>query len=485
MTRSPLNNKTLRHRCSAACVALALASARRAVAAARTAGDALRADPGRRGHHGSATTLTSSSRLRSQEARDRIAGAADRGSGRDGGRRSADAAEDVRRASTRSSRRTCRSSQASAMQRIDRLRELMRTSTRRRRRNFVGLLEAYQIEMEYGRTMDSYKEAWPTAARRSSCGSAASSLMYRTVEGGETGYWDNSRRRGSPIPTCASAIEEALQHRQRRGRAGSDHRARAGAPGRPVVRTHVIARSRCCGARCRHGVCACWRGAAQRAGTAAGSQRRRRQPQHAPPPPQSTILRRPRQVRAAATGRRAAPRARARAAFPRGAAARRSSRPRRPSQRRNAAEARSNALDKQWNDNEAKIAEIDGAAETARGQPRRALRRHAAGGWRRRHRAPAVAADDAIRDARREGEERAEFLRRLAGAHGAAVDHRARAPLVRAHARDDGRRQGREVQGRRSAGRQHEGQAWKSCASDRSRRRATGSTSAICRARSR
>ena len=57
--------------------------------------------------------------------------------------------------------------------RVDRLRELMNQVDASPGEKFRRLLEAYTIEMEYGRTMESYKGMLGTAARRSSSGSAA------------------------------------------------------------------------------------------------------------------------------------------------------------------------------------------------------------------------------------------------------------------------------------------------------------------------
>ena len=68
-------------------------------------------------------------------------------------------------------------------------------------------------------------------------------------------------------------------------------------------------------------------------------------------------------------------------------------------------------------------------AEAARGVPRRAVRRHAAGGRRRSDRAPAVAAERTVWDAdRRRGAGGVPAAPR--GGARAAVDRRARAPLV-------------------------------------------------------
>jgi seryl-tRNA synthetase len=94
-------------------------------------------------------------------------------------------------------------------QRVERLRELMGQVEASASEKFRRLMEAYQIEMEYGRTMSSYKQMVDgREAEMVRLGRV--SLMYRTVETGETGYWDNERKAWVPDPEAAAAIQEAL-----------------------------------------------------------------------------------------------------------------------------------------------------------------------------------------------------------------------------------------------------------------------------------
>ena len=48
--------------------------------------------------------------------------------------------------------------------------------------------------MEYGRTMSSYKQTLADGREAEMVRLGRVSLMYRTVEDGETGYWDNERK---------------------------------------------------------------------------------------------------------------------------------------------------------------------------------------------------------------------------------------------------------------------------------------------------
>lgn len=76
------------------------------------------------------------------------------------------------------------------------------------------ILEAYQIELEYGRTLDAYE------GRLTDNGNERTvefvrlgrvSLMYRTLDGSETGYWDNTQKRWVADASYAEAVEEALR----------------------------------------------------------------------------------------------------------------------------------------------------------------------------------------------------------------------------------------------------------------------------------
>ena len=75
------------------------------------------------------------------------------------------------------------------------------------------ILEAYQIELEYGRTLDAYEG-------RLGEGDAARivafvrlgrvSLMYQTLDGVETGYWDQGKRAWQRDDAYAREVKDAL-----------------------------------------------------------------------------------------------------------------------------------------------------------------------------------------------------------------------------------------------------------------------------------
>jgi hypothetical protein len=94
--------------------------------------------------------------------------------------------------------------------RIERLRDLMSNPETPASEKFRRLLEAYQIEMEYGRTMDSYvQEIDGKPADLVRLGRV--SLMYRTQDGTKSGYWDNQKKAWVEDLGHARAINEALR----------------------------------------------------------------------------------------------------------------------------------------------------------------------------------------------------------------------------------------------------------------------------------
>jgi hypothetical protein len=94
--------------------------------------------------------------------------------------------------------------------RIQRLTELMANVEATPSEKFRRLIEAYQIEMEYGRSMTAYKEtlADGRAAEMVRLGRVA--LMYRVIDTGEVGYWDRDAKQFVAAPDSRGSIEEAL-----------------------------------------------------------------------------------------------------------------------------------------------------------------------------------------------------------------------------------------------------------------------------------
>jgi hypothetical protein len=94
--------------------------------------------------------------------------------------------------------------------RIERLRELMAQVEASPSEKFRRLLEAYQIEMEYGRTMSTYRQTLTDGREADILRLGRVSLMYRTIEDEETGYWDHERKEWVRDQSSARSIEDAL-----------------------------------------------------------------------------------------------------------------------------------------------------------------------------------------------------------------------------------------------------------------------------------
>jgi len=82
------------------------------------------------------------------------------------------------------------------------------------------ILEAYQIEMEYGRTLEAYEGRVGEADEARTLqflrlGRIA--LMYQTLDGKETGYWDNEKRDWVVDPHYAHAFQEGIRVAKKMG----------------------------------------------------------------------------------------------------------------------------------------------------------------------------------------------------------------------------------------------------------------------------
>jgi hypothetical protein len=96
-------------------------------------------------------------------------------------------------------------------QRLSRLRELMGQADKPVGEKFRRLLEAYTIEMEYGRTMDAYHDMLADGREADFVRLGRISLMYRTTDGVEAGYWDNQKKAWVSAPEYKRAIEVAFR----------------------------------------------------------------------------------------------------------------------------------------------------------------------------------------------------------------------------------------------------------------------------------
>lgn len=76
---------------------------------------------------------------------------------------------------------------------------------------FRRLLEAYVIEIEYGRSMNAYAGKLEDGRDVHFVHLGRVSLMYRTTDGEETGYWDRNSRSWVVDSDYSRAVETALR----------------------------------------------------------------------------------------------------------------------------------------------------------------------------------------------------------------------------------------------------------------------------------
>jgi hypothetical protein len=95
-------------------------------------------------------------------------------------------------------------------ERIARLRDVMNQVEASPSEKYRRLMEAYQIELAYGRTMDAYKETLSDGREAEFVRLGRVSLMYRAADG-ETGYWDKDQNTWVVDDDYDRVIERALR----------------------------------------------------------------------------------------------------------------------------------------------------------------------------------------------------------------------------------------------------------------------------------
>ncbi len=101
-------------------------------------------------------------------------------------------------------------------ERIGRLREMMERSDVTAAEKFRRVIEGYQIENDYGRTIEAYKGSTEISGRQLEVDFlriGRVSLMYQTVGGAITGSWDNASRSFVELPpaTYQSQVADGLK----------------------------------------------------------------------------------------------------------------------------------------------------------------------------------------------------------------------------------------------------------------------------------
>ena len=105
-------------------------------------------------------------------------------------------------------------------ERVKSLKELMGRADVTISEKYRRIMEAYQIELDYGRSLDAYEGRLGTGADARTVEFVRLgriSLMYRTLDGSEVGYWDQQKRDWVSDPSYADAVEQALRVARKQG----------------------------------------------------------------------------------------------------------------------------------------------------------------------------------------------------------------------------------------------------------------------------
>ena len=98
--------------------------------------------------------------------------------------------------------------------RVQNLKDMMARADVTISEKYRRILEAYQIELEYGRTLDSYEGRLGTGADARTVEFVRLgrvSLMYRTLDGSEVGYWDADQKKWVQDASYRDDIQQALR----------------------------------------------------------------------------------------------------------------------------------------------------------------------------------------------------------------------------------------------------------------------------------
>jgi len=98
----------------------------------------------------------------------------------------------------------------SRSERMAKLRELMNDEQVPYGEKYRRLMEAYQIELEYGRSMVAYKGKLDDGREADFLRIGRVSLMYRTADGEEAGYWDAAQKKWIADNDYNKVIEKAV-----------------------------------------------------------------------------------------------------------------------------------------------------------------------------------------------------------------------------------------------------------------------------------
>jgi hypothetical protein len=94
--------------------------------------------------------------------------------------------------------------------RLEKLKEMMPRADVTVSEKYRKIIEAYQLEVDYGRTIEAY-EGPLNGKTVDFLRVGRISLMYQTSDGKETGYWDNTKRQWTIDGSYADGVAEGLK----------------------------------------------------------------------------------------------------------------------------------------------------------------------------------------------------------------------------------------------------------------------------------
>jgi hypothetical protein len=106
--------------------------------------------------------------------------------------------------------------------RVQSLKDMMARADVTISEKYRRILEAYMIELDYGRTLSAYQGRLGTGADARTVEFVQLgrvSLLYRTIDGSETGYWDAAKKSWVPDANYKQAVETAIRVAKRDGAA--------------------------------------------------------------------------------------------------------------------------------------------------------------------------------------------------------------------------------------------------------------------------
>lgn len=100
--------------------------------------------------------------------------------------------------------------------RVERLKQMMGRADVTISEKYRRIIEAYQVELDYGRTVEAYEaelsagEAGKAARTVQFLRVGRIALLYQTLDGQETGFWDATAKRWTVDPSYGASFKEGI-----------------------------------------------------------------------------------------------------------------------------------------------------------------------------------------------------------------------------------------------------------------------------------